>query len=141
MLKAIYKFFDKFEDKNRMFLSHYPILYAFLTGAGIILFWRGIWHTADTMPFLENSFVSIFVGAILLMAMGTLISSFIGNEIIISGIKKEKTAVERIVAAEEQDLAHEFEDDARIMREIRELRFQLVALKKLLQEKNKQINE
>ena len=135
MFKIIYKFFDKFEDRNRMFLSHYPILYAFLTGAGIILFWRGIWHTADVIPFLENSFVSIFIGAILLMAMGTLISSFIGNEIIISGIKKEKTAVEKIVAAEEKDLAHEFEDDARIMREIKEVKFQLVELKKMLEEK------
>ena len=137
MLKTIYKFFDKFEDKNRIFLSHYPILYSFMTGAGIILFWRGIWHAADTTPFLKNSFISIVVGAALLLAMGTLISSFIGNEIIISGNKREKKIVDKIVEAEEQDLAHEFEDDVRIMREIKEVKSQLVELKKVLEEKNK----
>ncbi|MHB9020028.1 MAG: hypothetical protein ACYC3G_04165 [Minisyncoccota bacterium] len=41
------------------------------------------------------------------------------------------------MAAEEQDLAHEFEDDARIMREIREVKAQLVELKKVLEEKNR----
>lgn len=120
-----------------MFLSHYPIFYAFLTGAGIILFWRGIWHVADSTPFLQNSFVSVVVGAILLLAIGTLISSFIGNEIIISGAKKQKTVVERIVEAEEQDLVHEFEDDARILRELGSVRSQIAELKKILEEKNK----
>ena len=138
MFKIIYKFFDKLEDKNRMFLSHYPIFfYAFLTGAGIILFWRGIWHTADSLPFLQNSYVSIGVGAILLLAIGTLISSFIGNEIIISGNKKEQKIVDKIVEAEEKNLAQEFGDDVKIMREIREVKSQLVELKKILEEKNK----
>ncbi len=136
MFKYIYKFFDKFEDKNRMRLSHSPILYAFLTGAGIILFWRGIWHAADTTPFLENSYVSIVIGAIILLAIGTFISSFIGNEIIISGNKKEKKLVDKIVEAEEQDLAHEFEDDAKIIRELNSLKSEIVELKKIL-EKNK----
>jgi hypothetical protein len=137
MFKRIYKFFDKFEDKNRIKLSHKPIFYAFLTGTGIILFWRGIWATADTMPFLQNSIVSIIAGAILLLAVGTFVSSFIGNEIIISGNKKEQKIVDRIVDAEEQDLAHEFEDDVRIVHELVEVKSQLAELKKLLEEKNK----
>lgn len=137
MFKTIYKFFDKFEDKNRMKFSHYPIFYSFLTGAGIILFWRGIWHAADATPILRGSFISIVVGAIILLAIGTFVSSFIGNEIIISGNKREKKIVDKIVEAEEQDLAHEFEDDAKIMREIREVRSQLIELKKMLEEKNK----
>jgi len=137
MFKGIYKFFDKFEDRNRMLLSHHPIFYGFLTGIGIVLFWRGVWHTADRLFLIQNSLVSIGVGAVLLLAIGTFVSSFIGNEIIISGIKKEKTAVEKIVMAEEQDLTHEFEDDARIIRELREVKSQLVDLKKILEEKNK----
>lgn len=137
MIKQIYKILDKFEDKNRMLLSRHPIFYGFLTGIGIVLFWRGIWHTADQLFLIQNSLVSTILGAALLLAIGTFVSSFIGNEIIISGIKKEKTAVEKIVAAEEQDLAHEFEDDARIMREIREVKSQLAELKKVLEEKNK----
>jgi hypothetical protein len=137
MFKRIYKVFDKFEDKNRMLLSRHPIFYGFLTGVGIVLFWRGVWHTADQLFLIQNSYISMALGAVLLLAIGTFVSSFIGNEIIISGIKKEKTAVEKIVIAEEQDLAHEFEDDARIMREIKEVRVQLAELKKVLEEKNK----
>lgn len=137
MFKIIYKFFDRFEDKNRMKFSHYPIFYSLLTGAGIILFWRGIWHAADETPILQDSFVSIIVGAIILLAIGTFVSSFIGNEIIISGNKKEKKIVDKIVEAEDQDLAHEFEDDAKIMREIREVRSQLAELKKIMEDKNK----
>lgn len=137
MFKTIYKFFDIFEDKNRMKLSRHPIIYGFLTGVGIVLFWRGVWHTADTLFFLENSWISLLVGSSLLLAVGTFVSSFIGNEIIISGIKKQKTAVEKIVVAEEQDLVHEYEDDARIMKELREMRSQIIDLKKIIEEKNK----
>ncbi|MCL5017468.1 MAG: hypothetical protein M1155_02310, partial [Patescibacteria group bacterium] len=109
MFKKIYRFFDKFEDVNRMKLSHSPIVYAFLTGAGIILFWRGIWHAADETPFLQDSYVSIVIGAILLLAIGTFISSFIGNEIIISGNKKEEKLVYKIAESEKLDLENEFE--------------------------------
>lgn len=137
MLKKIYKFFDKFEDKNRILLSRHPIFYGFLTGVGVVLFWRGVWHTADQLFIIQNSFVSIGVGAVLLLAIGTFVSSFIGNEIIISGIKKEKTAVEKIVIAEEQDLVHEFEDDAKIMSELRGVKSQLADLKKILEDRNR----
>jgi hypothetical protein len=135
MFKKIYKFFDRFEDMNRIKLSHSPIFYAFLTGAGIILFWRGIWHAADEIPFLQDSYVSIVVGATLLLAIGTFISSFIGNEIIISGNKREKKLVDRIVETEEQDLMHEFEDDTRIMHELKDVRSQLDDIRKMLEGK------
>ncbi len=120
---------------NRIKLSHSPIFYAFLTGAGIILFWRGIWHAADEIPFLQDSYVSIVVGATLLLAIGTFISSFIGNEIIISGNKREKKLVDRIVETEEQDLMHEFEDDTRIMHELKDVRSQLDDIRKMLEGK------
>jgi len=138
MFKRIYKFFDKVEDKNRMKLSHHPIFYAFLTGAGIIIFWRGVWHTADRIPVLQDSIVSIIFGAALLLAIGTFVSSFIGNEIIISGIKREKTVVEKIVEAEEEDIAHEFADDIRIMKELKDVKASVAELKKLLEETKKQ---
>ena len=51
MFKSIYRlidsFFDKLEDVVRGKLSKHSIIYAFIGGSGIILFWRGIWHSAD----------------------------------------------------------------------------------------------
>src|SRR3990167_3833380 len=44
---GLIKFFDKLEDKTRYRLSKLPILYAIIGGIGIVLFWRGVWHTAD----------------------------------------------------------------------------------------------
>lgn len=139
MFKELYKFFDKLEDKNRIFLSHYPILYAFLTGTGMILFWRGVWHTADATPILENSIVSMIVGSILLLLIGTFISSYIGNEIIISGNKKEQKVVDKIVDEAEKNLLHEFEDDAMILRELRNMKLQIAELKKMLDENKSNI--
>ena len=88
MLKKIVKFFDKLEDKVRGKLSHYPILYALMGGIGVILFWRGIWHTADDMNI--GSIFSAIAGAIILLMTGVFVSAFIGNRLIISGLVGEK---------------------------------------------------
>jgi len=95
----IVKFLDKLEDKIRGFLSHYPIVYALLTGIGVVLFWRGVWHTADDIfagkfNFMDGP-ISLIVGSIMLMLSGVFVSSFIGNEIIISGLKKEKKVTDK----------------------------------------------
>ncbi|MCX6718865.1 MAG: hypothetical protein NTZ38_00600 [Candidatus Taylorbacteria bacterium] len=49
MLKNILNFFDKLEDVVRAHLSRYPIAYTFVGGIAIVLFWRGVWHTADIL--------------------------------------------------------------------------------------------
>lgn len=111
MFKRIIKFFDKLEDRVRGGLSHNPILYGFLGGVGVVLFWRGVWHTADYFSYillqrnegsstldmisLSDGLISIIIGTILLLITGLFVSSFIGNEIIISGIKGEKKINER----------------------------------------------
>ena len=97
MLKKIIKFFDKLEDKIRGKLSHYPILYAFIGGVGLVLFWRGIWHMAD--DFSISSLASIILGTIIMLLIGVFVSSFIGNRLIISGLIGEKKITEK--AAEE----------------------------------------
>lgn len=115
-MKIIIKFFDKLEDKIRGRLSHFPIFYAFLGGVGMVIFWRGIWHTAD---FLMESFfsiqvqestmsmgdlpwwdgpLSILIGSSMLLATGLFVSGFIGNEIIISGLRGEKKIAEKTEA-------------------------------------------
>ncbi len=98
-VKKIIAFFDKFEDKIRNALSHYPILYALVGAIGIILVWKGIWEIAELVPLLHG-WGSFVLGVLILLASGLLVSFFIGDSIIISGLRREKKLVEQ----EEQDI-------------------------------------
>ncbi len=102
-MKKIIKFLDKLEDKIRGKLSHYPIVYALVGGTGIVLFWRGVWHTADMFPFLSGP-ISIIISLILLLMTGLFVSFFIGHYIIFSGLKQEKKIEEREEAEIEIEL-------------------------------------
>lgn len=86
------RFFDKLEDRVRGKLSHLPIIYGFLGGFGIVLFWRGTWHIAD--DFGLSSLASLIIGATILLITGLFSASFIGDQIIISGLKHEKRLAE-----------------------------------------------
>ncbi|MBI5306569.1 hypothetical protein HZB04_03225 [Candidatus Wolfebacteria bacterium] len=102
-MHKIIKFFDKLEDKIRGKLSHWPIIYAFIGGIGIVLFWRGIWHTADEIGL--SSFFSILISVILLLSTGLFVSFFIGHYIIFSGLKQEKKIEEK----EEKEIEEELD--------------------------------
>lgn len=111
--KTIYNFCDKLEDKVRGFFSHFPIIYAMIGGIGVVLFWRGVWHTVDyimaqiTAQTLNLSStdlglslwwdgpLSFAIGTTILLMTGVFVSNFIGNEIIISGLKGEKKVAEK----------------------------------------------
>jgi len=114
MYKKIYHFFDRLEDHTRGFLSKFPIWYALFAGAGIVIFWRGIWHSMDFLMTLISAYanysessinlqqllwwdgpLSILIGTLILLITGTLVSNFIGNEILISGVKGEKKLSEK----------------------------------------------
>jgi hypothetical protein len=94
MIKKTVKFFDKLEDKVRAFLSRWPIVYTFIGGVAIVLFWRGVWMTADSIPFL-NGPISVILSIAILLITGLFVSFFIGENIIISGIKRDKKLFER----------------------------------------------
>ncbi|KKU48367.1 hypothetical protein A3E96_02480 [Candidatus Uhrbacteria bacterium RIFCSPHIGHO2_12_FULL_46_13] len=96
-------FFDKLEDNIRAAFSRRPIIYAFVGGAAVVLFWRGVWMVADTIPFLTGP-VSVFVSVAILLAMGLFVSFFIGDNIIISGLKKEKRLDEKIASEVKTEL-------------------------------------
>lgn len=111
-MKKIIRFFDKLEDKVRGRLSHWPIIYGFVTGLGIVMFWRGAWHTMDMimenitssgtnattdlsgLPWWDGP-LSLLLGTGILLLIGAFISNFIGNEIIISGLRGEKKLTEK----------------------------------------------
>lgn len=102
----------KLEGKITNFLSHRPKLYALVVGIGIVLFWRGVWHSADqihnyfsyqadlltidsfTSPWWDGP-LSLLAGSIVLYFTGAFISSFIGNELILSGLRGEKRLTEK----------------------------------------------
>jgi hypothetical protein len=46
-MNKIVRYFDKLEDRIRGRLSRYPIIYSIIGGTAIVLFWRGVWVTAD----------------------------------------------------------------------------------------------
>lgn len=91
--KKLVKFFDRLEDKIRAQLSHAPIIYAFLGGIGVVLFWRGVWHTADDLNL--GSVLSLVIGVTILLLTGVFVSAFIGNRLIISGLSGEKKLEEK----------------------------------------------
>ncbi len=96
-MRKVIKFFDRLEDHVRAILSHFPMLYAIIGGTAIVLFWRGIWVTADQI----ETYFSLWPGWLLLasilimMATGLFVSFFIGDRIILSGLKKEKKLTEK----------------------------------------------
>lgn len=102
-MKKIFHFFDKLEDNIRATLSKHNILYAFIGGVAIVLFWRGVWHTADAIPFLTGP-VSILISVTVLLLTGLFVSFFIGDEIIISGLKKEKRLDEKVASEVKTEL-------------------------------------
>jgi len=102
MFNSIDTYFDKLEDKVRAKLSHRSILYAVIGGLSTVLFWRGTWHTADFLMekggvwgwiFYEP--ITIVWTSIALLMTGLFVSNFIGERVIISGLKNEKKITER----------------------------------------------
>lgn len=131
-MKRIRDFLERTEEKSRIYLSHRPRLYALIVGIGIVLFWRGVWHSTDLVHTYLNIFqnnltidsfaspwwdgpLSFVVGIVVLHFTGAFTSSFIGNELILSGLRGEKRLSQKTeseVKTEEQfvvDIKEELE--------------------------------
>jgi hypothetical protein len=102
--KKFINFIDKVEDKARIRLVHSPVFYAFIGSVGIVSIWRGIWHISDDLGI--SSFGSLIFGMILTIMTGLFVSFFIGENIIISGLNKEK----RIDEKTEEEIHEEREE-------------------------------
>lgn len=92
-MRPLVHFFDHLEDRIRGFLSRHPIVYSLVGGIAIVLFWRGVWHTADDL--MLPNFGSAVVAALVLGLSGIFVSFFIGDSILISGIKGEKKVIDK----------------------------------------------
>ncbi|MDO8443490.1 MAG: hypothetical protein Q7S78_00660 [Candidatus Azambacteria bacterium] len=89
-----FRFFDKLEDNARSRLSKNPILYAFLSGVGTVLFYRGVWMIADDFGFMTGP-VTLVISLAILLITGVFVFHFVSDQIIISGLKKEKKLIEK----------------------------------------------
>lgn len=119
----IVRFFDRLEDIIRSWLSRRPILYGLIAGIGAVLFFRGIWMIFDEMN--VGSVASIALSLIILLASGVFVSHFVGDQLVLSGLKKEKKVIDKTedeVRAELATLRDIKEDLKEIKEEIREIR-------------------
>jgi hypothetical protein len=127
-VKRVLFFFDKLEDRTRESLSRHPILYTFIGGFGVVLFWRGVWHTADIfekqggiLGIIFSGPGSIVLSALALLATGLFVSFFVGDVILMSGLKREKKLIEKA----ESEIKGEKELLVEIQAELREIKEEL----------------
>lgn len=111
------RFLDKMEDKIRFALSRWPVVYTLIGGIAIVLFWRGVWLTADYFVIL-NGPISLAVSIIILLSIGLFVSFFIGDQILISGMKQEKKITEKT----EAEIKAEGVELAAIKQELQDIR-------------------
>lgn len=130
MFKKVIKFFDKLEDKIRFYLSKKPIIYAIIAGIAIVLFWRGVWMLADKLNI--SALFSFILSLVLMLLTGTFVSFFIGEQILISGLKKEK----RLEEITEKEIKTELDLILETEKKLEELMFQVKEIKdRFLKEK------
>ncbi|MBU0612096.1 hypothetical protein KKA39_00505 [Patescibacteria group bacterium] len=139
----------KIEERTRIYLSHRPRLYALVVGIGIVLFWRGVWHTADLVhksfnfgsidPTIGSAFslwwdgpLSFIVGCVILFFTGAFTSSFIGNELILSGLRGEK----KLNQKQEIEIKNEMQSILDMKNGLKSLSEQIEQLEKSIFEKD-----
>jgi hypothetical protein len=133
LIHHIYHFFDKLEDHIRAVLSTHKFIYTFIGGTGVVLFWRGVWHTADVLErstwwgsVIFSATGSVVLSVIILLATGLFVSMFIGDSIIMSGIKKDKKVIDKTI----DEVEDEKSDIKKTLVLITEVKKELDALEK-----------
>lgn len=138
MKKRLVRFFDRIEDKVRVRLSHRAIFYAFVGAAATLLFWRGAWQTFDKIHalggifgFLLSPVVSLILSIIILLMTGLFVSVFIGERVIISGLKQEKKIFDKTESEVREEEGMLFE----IKLTIDKLKQEMTEIRKFLEER------
>lgn len=132
ILNEIHRVLDDIEDKARIKLVHHPLVYALIGSIGIVSIWRGIWHISDDWG--VSSWGSLIFGILITVLTGLFVSFFIGDNIIISGLNKEKRIDEKTeeeIHAEREEIHKERTTLTDIQKDIKEIK------EILLENKNK----
>lgn len=141
ILDGVYHFFDKVEDHVRATLSTHKFIYTFIGGIGVVLFWRGVWHTADILEqtttagsILLSPYWSVLLSIILLLITGLFVSVFIGESIIISGIRKEKKEADKTI----DEIEDEKVDIGKVLRLLTDVKKEIEVLEGKVKKHNEQ---
>ncbi len=118
-MKTVLNFFDVLEDNVRAWLSKRPILYGMVAGIGAVLFFRGVWHIADEIQL--GSVLSLVLSLTILLVTGSFVAHFVTNDVILSGLKKEKKIIEKT----EEEVKSEIATLADIKKELKSLRIEM----------------
>ena len=139
IFKKVFKFFDKTEDKTRSRLSRYPIIYATIGGVGLALFWKGIWIINDSVSAriglgdgLLSGIILMFLSLCILLGTGLFVSFFIGDRIILSGLKQEKKLEEKT----KEELESEIGTIEKVKSKIDKIEEELHEIKEAIENKN-----
>lgn len=123
----IFSFFDRLEDRTRQALSHHPVPYALIGGVAIVLFWRAVWALADMAPHVNP--IWWLVGSVVVMLLtGTFVSFFVGENIIISGLKADKRIDQKTegeLRQEDEHIKHIYELIHEIRNDVKEIKSKL----------------
>lgn len=126
MIHHLIKALDHLEDHVRQYLSKRPLVYALIAGVGVVLFWRGVW---DLAGLIIGPGVSLLISVVIMLTTGTFVSFFIGDHIIISGMKAEKRVDEKT----EQEIRKEEGELSHIDQDIELLKGQVADIKRIIE--------
>ncbi|MEN9912639.1 MAG: hypothetical protein RLY66_47 [Candidatus Parcubacteria bacterium] len=139
MIRKVILFFDRFEDKVRGHLSRYPIIYTIIGATSIVLFWRGVWHTADLLQkkggvlgFIFYEPVNLILMVAILLATGLFVSYFIGDTILMSGLKHQKKAADKTG----KEIEEEEKEIGQIRDAIREMKKEVDIIKEVVEKEH-----
>ena len=119
-MQTISRLYDHLEGRIRRVLSHHPIPYSLIGGVAIVFFWEGVARITDSISWLQGlsgGIILVVVSVVVLLITGIFVSFFIGDSIIISGVRGEK----KIIDKTEEELEEELGEMKRIERKIDEI--------------------
>jgi len=105
-MKALFIFLKTTGKKLQRALRRHPLVYAFVGGVGIVLFWRGVWYLTDFLVFAIlvprdqlgaidwtggiDGGISLVLGIALLLSTGLFVSEFLSGQVLMAEGKEEE---------------------------------------------------